>query len=54
MWYDPDNKHGLWVIEDTPDGLKIRCVDADSEGVATPQDSEASELTLPLFHESHS
>ncbi|HIH2744632.1 TPA: endonuclease NucS domain-containing protein [Burkholderia lata] len=42
VWYDPD-KHGLWAIEDTPDGLKVRRVDDTNEGVATPLDLDAAE-----------
>ncbi|WP_186194017.1 endonuclease NucS domain-containing protein [Burkholderia gladioli] len=42
VWYDA-NLHGLWAIEDTPDGLKVRRVDDDAEGVTTPLDGEASE-----------
>lgn len=42
VWYDPD-KHGLWSIEETPDGLKVRRVDDASEEVPASSDIDAAE-----------
>ncbi|WP_250519373.1 endonuclease NucS domain-containing protein [Caballeronia sp. NCTM1] len=42
MWYDP-GEHGLWAIEETPDGLKVRRVDESTEEVAATSDIDAAE-----------
>ena len=42
LWYDP-NQHGLWAIEETPDGLKVRRVDDSAEEVPSTPDIDAAE-----------
>jgi hypothetical protein len=42
VWYDP-GEHGLWAIEETPDGLKVRRVDESTEEVAATSDIDAAE-----------
>jgi endonuclease len=42
MWYNPD-KHGLWSIEETPEGLMVRRVDDSTEDAIAPVDVDAAE-----------
>lgn len=42
VWYDAD-KHGLWSIEETPDGLAVRRVDESGEDRAIAPDMDAGE-----------
>ncbi|WP_416268296.1 endonuclease NucS [Burkholderia cepacia] len=42
VWYDP-NQHGLWAIDETTEGLKVRRADDSTDEVPTSSDLDAAE-----------